>query len=290
MQVNIEMPQAISVRDHREFFPIRHLTATVSLGVCTLFGVQVQSAGETPAIRAEGLRPSGQRYEATVPDTLDLAERARLSVHGLTSFLNPEADYAPYGHAYFNANPPYLSDMPGGPPNWGKIAEALIMARLMCGSEENLQVDAKMLEGMLGSPWMKVNPVAPTPVSCGMQALMAVYQLDPHPALKQEIDAMAEAHFRAAKSADEAAYYYDGPYDERETALGVTGYWLPVFIQRRAIRALTRWSALGGNTLVAISPRDQGPGYPLYLRDHLKAQCAPTKKVTRYVPPVLVKW
>ncbi len=35
------------------------------------------------------LRPKGTYYEATVPDTLDLAERARLSVHGLTSFLNP---------------------------------------------------------------------------------------------------------------------------------------------------------------------------------------------------------
>ena len=219
----------------------------VLVAICVVSVVPAQSAEETPVIRPEGLRPLGRRYEANVPDTLDLAERARLSVHGLTSFLNPQADYAPYGHTYFNANPPYLSDMPGGPPNWGKIAEALVVARLMCGSEENLQVDAKMLEGMLDSPWMDVNPAAPTPVSCGMQALVAVYQLDPHPALRKKIDAMAEAHHRAAKLRDGAAYYYDGPYDERETALGVTGYWLPVFIQGRAIRALTRWSALGGD-------------------------------------------
>jgi len=51
-----------------------------------------------------------------------------VSVHGLTSFLNPEAGYAPYGHTYFNAHEPYMSDIPGGPPNWGKIAEALVFA------------------------------------------------------------------------------------------------------------------------------------------------------------------
>jgi hypothetical protein len=209
--------------------------------------VEALSGDQTPVIRPEGLRPSGQKYKATVPDTLDLAERARLSVHGLTSFLNAQADYAPYGHAYFNANPPYMSDLPGGPPNWGKIAEALVFARLMCGSEENLQIDARMFEGMLASPWMQVNPVAPTPVSCGMQALMAVYQLDPHPSLIRKIDDMAEAHLEAAKFRDGAAYYYDGPYDERETSLGVLGYWLPVFIQGRAIRSLTRWGALDGD-------------------------------------------
>lgn len=208
-------------------------------------GVALSAEPEGP-IRASRLGPTGRRYEAVVPDTLDLAERARLAVGGLTNFLNPQAGYAPYGHTYFNANPPYLSDLPGGPPNWGKIAESLILARLMCGSEENLDVDAKMLSGMLASPWMVVNPEAPTPVSCGIQALMPVYQLDPNPALKQQIDAMAEAHLRAAKLQGGGAYYYNGPTDVRETALGVLGDWMPVFIQGRAIRALTRWSRVGG--------------------------------------------
>jgi hypothetical protein len=79
-----------------------------------------------------------------------------------------------------------------------------------------------------------------------MQALMAVYQFDPNPALKRRIDAMAESHVRAAKLRGDVAYYYDGPTDLRETALGVFGDWLPVFISGRAIRSLTRWSVLGG--------------------------------------------
>ena len=56
------------------------------LGVCLSTW---SSAIETDFhVRSEMLEPVGRYYEATVPDTLDLAERARLSVHGLTSFLN----------------------------------------------------------------------------------------------------------------------------------------------------------------------------------------------------------
>src|SRR5947207_6804098 len=103
----------------------------------------------THIVREAALEPTGKRYRAMVPDTLDLAERAKLSVHGLTCFLNEKANYGPYGHTYFDANPPYLSDLPGGPPNWGKVVESLLMARTMCGSTENLDVEAATLRGML---------------------------------------------------------------------------------------------------------------------------------------------
>ena len=47
-----------------------------------------------------------------------------------------------------------------------------------------------------------------------------------------------------------------------------------------------------GNTLVDISPRDtRSGGYPLYLRDHMRATKAPIKTVARYVAPkLLVRW
>jgi hypothetical protein len=47
------------------------------------------------------ITPRGRYYEATVPDTLDLAERAKLAIHALTEALNPESGYSPYGHAFF---------------------------------------------------------------------------------------------------------------------------------------------------------------------------------------------
>jgi hypothetical protein len=39
---------------------------------------------------------SGERYKDTVPDTLDLAERAKLALRGATSITDPEADYEIY--------------------------------------------------------------------------------------------------------------------------------------------------------------------------------------------------
>ena len=46
-----------------------------------------------------------------------------------------------------------------------------------------------------------------------------------------------------------------------------------------------------GNTLVDISPRPEGTGYPLYTkRSQYKAEKAPMKKVTRYVSPTIIQW
>ena len=47
----------------------------------------VAAAG--PVSEAPGV-PPGASYEATVPDTLDLAERARLALRSLTGTLDPE--------------------------------------------------------------------------------------------------------------------------------------------------------------------------------------------------------
>ena len=40
-----------------------------------------------------------------MPDTLDLAERARLGVHVLTSIADPQADYEIYWGVNFYRNP-----------------------------------------------------------------------------------------------------------------------------------------------------------------------------------------
>jgi len=46
-----------------------------------------------------------------------------------------------------------------------------------------------------------------------------------------------------------------------------------------------------GNTLVDISPRPEGAGYPLYTkRGQYKAEKAPMKTVTRYVSPTIIEW
>src|SRR4051794_7884968 len=48
----------------------------------------------------------GERYEATVPDTLEIAERARLAVNALTEPTDPLADYEYYCGISLLTNPP----------------------------------------------------------------------------------------------------------------------------------------------------------------------------------------
>jgi hypothetical protein len=214
-----------------------------------------------PVIREAALKPAGVRYRATVPDTLDLAERARLAVHGLTSFLDERANYAPYGHTFYDANPPYLGDLEGGPPNWGKICESLLFARLMCGSEENLDIEARTLRGMLSPPpvlpgnrnlyshdYMTVNPVAPTPVSRAMLALMVLDQISPDAALKRWIDGMADDQVRAAKPQGNGLYYNEDPAITAEGRTGTQNWGFEVYTNGCAIRPLARWAQLHCNS------------------------------------------
>jgi len=81
-----------------------------SLGLfCLLphFVMSAEPSRERPGVdlnrvfSANNVTPRGRYYEATVPDTLDLAERAKLAIHALTEALNPESGYSPYGHAFF---------------------------------------------------------------------------------------------------------------------------------------------------------------------------------------------
>jgi hypothetical protein len=112
---------------------------------------------------------SGARYEALVPDTLDLQERAALGVHGLTAPTDPAADYEIYVYASFAAHPPLLQH-DNGDRVQAKFMEALPLLRLMSGSDLNGHVEAKWLEVLLrmqgpdglpywplrGRPWFKL--------------------------------------------------------------------------------------------------------------------------------------
>ena len=53
---------------------------------------------DVPEVKLPEIR--GERSEALVPDTLDLAERAALAIHGMTEPTDPEADYEVYWRAH----------------------------------------------------------------------------------------------------------------------------------------------------------------------------------------------
>ena len=223
----------------------------------------VEAMNSEVVFQVETFAPTGKYFEARVPDTLDLAERARLSVHGLTSFLNPEstkppARYGPFGHTYLNANPPYMSDMPGGPPNWGKISVSLLLARVMSGSRENLAVDAKTFQGMI--KYISLDPKAPTPMSRVMLAMIDLYQLAPRPEFKKLIEEMAKLHREAARHQGELAFYSDPDDDRKDTMLGVIGLGMTPFIQGCAIRPLARWGKVS-NDPVSLALAGQVSAY-----------------------------
>ena len=114
----------------------------------------------------------GARYEAMVPDTLDLAERAALAVNGLTGPLDPDADYELYWWAIFHRNPPIMNHDFNDHVQI-KFHEALPLMRQASGSRRNEQVDQRWMEivmqmqgpdGLLytpvvGRPWAKTGMI-----------------------------------------------------------------------------------------------------------------------------------
>ncbi len=113
---------------------------------------------ETPAgMKARTIeinRPKevGKYCDATVPDTLDLAERAWLGINHFTSIISEKDDYEMYwradfasadrwawpGHMVFQISPLFACRP--------KALEPMAMERLMSGSQQNLEREAKMME------------------------------------------------------------------------------------------------------------------------------------------------
>ncbi|MDP6106810.1 MAG: glycoside hydrolase family 127 protein [Candidatus Brocadiia bacterium] len=95
----------------------------------------------------------GERYEADVPDTLDLADRMDLAINALTNVWYPEEKWALGFFVSLSRRPAelYVSHVTDAylniPP---KFLEALALCRLGSGSTKNLDVDKAVLEVQLG--------------------------------------------------------------------------------------------------------------------------------------------
>ena len=98
-------------------------------------------------LNLKSLEPRGARYEATVPDTLDLAERARLSVNYLTNNVESTQFYCVYQLSSFGSNPPVRDALTWMLP--GKNLFALPYMRTMCGSEQNLNIELEIMRAHL---------------------------------------------------------------------------------------------------------------------------------------------
>src|SRR5215831_16855319 len=101
---------------------------------------------EIPHVEIPAYR--GVRYTDHVPETLDIAEHARLAIHALTALTDPEADHEIYFYLRILRNPPVLAH---DHSDWcePKFMEALPLLRLATGESLNSEVDRAWMDVIL---------------------------------------------------------------------------------------------------------------------------------------------
>jgi hypothetical protein len=229
----------------------------------------------------------GERYAATVPDTLELAARAELALNGLAGTLDPENDYEIYLKGSFNVNPPIMGhETTGLPTNNPKYAESFPMMRLMTGSGLYEDVERGMMKSMLtfigedGLYYAVASRERSWHEGIGhnygtktnedfanvygnarmLLALMAWMQYEPDEQWREKAKAMAHGLARIAIKKDDYAYYPDSKVGEafsypksgwantEEPQIEASGAEGSMFMYYCGpIRALARWYKLTGD-------------------------------------------
>ncbi len=100
----------------------------------------------------------GERYLATIPDTLDLQERAEMVINAMTNCTDPNNNYAPYDNMYIWRNPPVMRSTTMFD---GKYFETMGLLRYMTGSTKNPHVDQSwrtlFIKSQSNYPWWGVD-------------------------------------------------------------------------------------------------------------------------------------
>ena len=194
----------------------------------------------------------GKRYQDSIPDTLDIAERCELAINALTGITDSRYDYEVYWEAEFFRNP---AVMVHNHNDWVEscegFMEALPLLRIATGSTHNPQVDnvwervnlasigpdGLTYEVLNGTPWSRLNPwsfhkvwmadgsvkgiedpsltLATTPSKCArIIGTMTVYYLrDKNPVWKQTAERMIERLSDLAIEKDGFTYLPNWAYE-----------------------------------------------------------------------------
>jgi hypothetical protein len=194
----------------------------------------------------------GASYEDTVPDTLDIAERAKLGINCLTGITDDRADCEIFIGADFHRNPPVLShDFNDWCQNVEGLMEGLPLLRVATGSTLRDQVDRVWMETLLkgigpdgllyipfqGRPWSRVAICWITPVwrangtttdpsdksvtqftspnvwPRAMAAMTIYYLRDQNPLWKQTIERMIQRMSELATDGGDCSFFPAGAYE-----------------------------------------------------------------------------
>jgi len=225
---------------------------------------------------------SGKRYEAMVPDTLDLAHRAELAMHGIAGTTDTDNDYLMWFHIHWGSNPPYMkhsgaADMECTP----KFYDAMTLLRQACGSRKYLDTERGMETALLSwlnkddglydtvyspkRPWhmeyygvkTKKEDYA-SPVGSGIMLTALIARYDLGQPCEDQIRALVRGLDKAAIKKDDYAYYPEGGGSHSFSFLRSTNCWAntaeaksdhegsegaTTFYQAYQMRGLAMWAA-----------------------------------------------
>jgi hypothetical protein len=108
----------------------------------------------------------GERIKTTVPDTLDLADRAALAIRGMANSIDTEL-MTMYGQIFFQTPRPHLAHWASAETLCDpKFAESFPLLRLMSGSDAFAELEAKFREALRsriddGLYWDRYTPKRP---------------------------------------------------------------------------------------------------------------------------------
>lgn len=131
------------------FTSVFTIAASITFSTLSLIAHAADSAVDPDKlIDINTIRPKGQWYDATVPDTLDLAEHARLSLNALIGNMEPGQYYGVYQGLRFDVDPPRRHAL-----SWNmtpKNARTIPYLRAITGSDFGLEAEAGMMRALLG--------------------------------------------------------------------------------------------------------------------------------------------
>ena len=86
--------------------------------------------------------PAGKRYARTVPDSLELSDRARLALSGIAGSIDEKLCHHMYFFVHWDCRTPYRIHHGADSTCDPLFAETLAMLRTMSGSEEHLDIES----------------------------------------------------------------------------------------------------------------------------------------------------
>ena len=151
----------------------REFLKGVVAGGAAHFSVYSEGAGFAHRAKASTGLPiledsvyAGHRYEAMVPDTLDLAGRAELAINGIGGTIDTDLDYYMFFLVRYACKTPYMAHHAADSTCDTKYGESFPLMRLMCGTDRYLEVEAaqraellsRLEDGLYWNPYEASRP------------------------------------------------------------------------------------------------------------------------------------